>query len=57
MAQEEFCYPSLEDQELATAVSKPHHRESVGMRRGRYGATRWKNLDVPPSWADQAIDA
>lgn len=54
MAQEEFYYPFLEDQELATAVSNPHHRERVG--RGCYGATRWKNFDAPPSWTDQAVD-
>jgi len=57
MAQEEFFYPSLEDRELATAVSNPRDRESVGRGRGCYGATRWKNFDAPPAWADQTIDA
>jgi hypothetical protein len=56
MAQKEFYYPSLEDRELATAVSNPHHHESVGRERGCYGASRWKNLDVPRAWADQDID-
>jgi len=55
MAQEEFFYPSLENRELATAVSNPCHLESVG--REGYGTTRWKNFDSPPAWADQAIEA
>jgi hypothetical protein len=56
MAQEEFYYPSLEDRELATVVSNLHHPESVGRKKGCYGATRWKNFDAPPAWVDQVID-